>query len=280
MPIYDASYRRYEARAARHSERCWPVMREALRQILARRALIVLLACAWLPLLYPVGILFIATRAPELGGLLTADSRIFANFLAFQAYFALLAMLFGGAGLIAEDLRTGGVLVYLSRALSQRDYVLGKLAAAAALNLSVTLAPAAVLYLAAVALAPEQFLRWDLAWLAPAVALLALLMTALMSALTLAVSSLTRRSWMAGLALFAIVTGLDLTQAVLDQSMDLQAAVLLSPLGALRLLGAALFDKTAQSGVHWAWALIAVGGLTAAALAVLRRRVRAVEIVA
>jgi ABC-2 type transport system permease protein len=276
MPIYDASYRHYQARAPRHHQRFWPVAREALHQVAARRALIVLLLCAWLPLLYPIARLFAATRMPELAGMLAIDARLFGNFLALQAYFALLAMLFAGAGLIAEDLRTGGVLVYLSRALSPRDYIVGKLAAAAALNLSITLAPAAVLYLAALALAPDRFLRWDQAWLPPAIAALALLMSAVMSALTLAISSLTSRTWMAGLALFALVTGLDLTQAVLDRSMGLEAAVLLSPLGALRLLGNALFDNTGQSAVHWAWALLTIVGETrvSSRVAVMRRSPR------
>jgi len=53
--------------------------------------------------------------------------------------------------------------VYLSRPLTRRDYVLGKLGVLMLLNLSVTLVPALLLYLIALALAPDQFLKWDLA---------------------------------------------------------------------------------------------------------------------
>ena len=57
-----------------------------------------------------------------------------------------LLSIFGGAGLVANDLRTGAILVYLSRPLTRRDYVLGKLRVLLALNLSVTLVPGPLLY--------------------------------------------------------------------------------------------------------------------------------------
>ena len=38
MPIYEQTYRRYEARAPLRTVRFWPITREALRLILARRA--------------------------------------------------------------------------------------------------------------------------------------------------------------------------------------------------------------------------------------------------
>ena len=46
MPIYDQGYRRYEARGPLHQIRFWPITREALRLILAKRAFLLLLALA------------------------------------------------------------------------------------------------------------------------------------------------------------------------------------------------------------------------------------------
>ena len=48
-------------------------------------------------------------------------------------------------------------------------YLSGKLGVLLILNLSVTLAPALLLYAVALALAPELFWKWDLAWIGPAV---------------------------------------------------------------------------------------------------------------
>ena len=47
---------------------------------------------------------------------------------------------------MANDLRTGAILAYLSRPLTRRDYVLGKLLVPLLLNLAVTLVPGLLLY--------------------------------------------------------------------------------------------------------------------------------------
>ena len=70
---------------------------------------------------------YVVTRFPEAGRVLPVDGRLFGEFLNQQIGFTLLLSIFGGAGLIANDLRTGAILVYLSRPLTRRDYVLGKL---------------------------------------------------------------------------------------------------------------------------------------------------------
>jgi ABC-type transport system involved in multi-copper enzyme maturation permease subunit len=279
MPIYDASYRRYEARAPLRSWRFWPITREALRRIVASRTLLLLLLVSWIPFLFRVAQVFVAARMPELAPLLAVDARLFDSFLGLQVYFALMLTLFGGAGLIANDLNSGGLLLYFARAISRRDYVLGKLLALAALNLCVTLAPAALLYFLATALLPQRLLTWDLAWLPLSIAAQSLLITSLLSLMALACSSLTQRTWLAGAVLFATLLGLDLTQASLRLALGLDAAALLSPLSALRIAGHALFGGTAGA-LHWAFALVALVSCALGALAVLRWRVRAVEVVA
>ena len=262
MPIYDAVYRRYQARAPLHAWRFWPVAREALRQVLLRRMLILLLVLSWLPLLYPVGQLFIVARMPQLAPLLTVDARLLGDFLSVQTYLGLL------------------MLLYLSRAVSRRDYVMGKLAAALALTLSVTLAPSALLYVLAVAFLPARFLRWDLVWLAPAVSAQSLLIALVLSVSALVCSCLTRRAAISGIAFFALLMGLDLAQALLSSSLRLDAAPLLSPLSSLRIVGRALFGPASAEPVHWIWALLALLLFASAALAIVRRRVRSVEVVA
>src|SRR6266508_5457623 len=171
MPIYEQTYRRYEARAPLRTLRFWPITREALRLILARRAFLGLLLVAWGQFLFRVIQIYVVTRLPEAGRVLPIDGRMFGQFLAVQTLFTLLLSIFGGAGLIANDLRTGAILVYLSRPLTRRDYVLGKLGVLLALNLAVTLVPGLVLYLIGLALAPDLLLKWELAWISPAVVL-------------------------------------------------------------------------------------------------------------
>jgi len=280
MPIYDQGYRRYEARSPLHQVRFWPITREALRLILAKRAFLGLLAVAFVPFVVRVIQIYIVTRFPEAGRVLPIDGRLFGDFLNQQIGFTILLSIFGASGLVANDLRTGAILVYLSRPLTRRDYVAGKLLVPLLLNLSVTLVPGLALYLVGLALAPEQYLRWDLWWIAPAVVLHALAVSLVVSLVILAISSLSRSARVAGLSFVGLFFGLEMVRLVLQNGFHRREAVLLSLQADLAALGVALFGVVDRElDVPWAWPLLVLVLVCLACLAVLRARVRAVEIV-
>jgi ABC-2 type transport system permease protein len=280
VPIYEQTYRRYEAREPLRAVRFWPITREALRIILARRAFLALLAGSWIPFIVRVVQIYVVTRFPEAGRILPVDGRLFGEFLNQQIVFTLLLSIFGGAGLIANDLRTGAILVYLSRPLTRRDYVLGKLGVLLALNLSVTLVPGLLLYAIALALAPELFLKWSLAWIAPAVVLHSAVVSLSLSLLALAVSSLSRSARVAGLGFAGLFLGLEVVRGILAQGFGLRPVALLSLRADLRALGAGLFG-VAERGptLPWSWPAAVLLAASLLCLVILRSRVRAVEIV-
>ena len=65
MPIYDQGHRRYEAREPLRRVRFWPITREALRLILAKRAFLGLLAICWVPFVVRVIQVVLVTLFPE-----------------------------------------------------------------------------------------------------------------------------------------------------------------------------------------------------------------------
>jgi len=280
MPIYEQTYRRYEARAPLRTLRFWPITREALRLILARRAFLGLLLVAWGQFLFRVIQIYVVTRLPEAGRVLPIDGRMFGQFLGIQTLFTLLLSIFAGAGPIAHHPRTGAILVYLSRPLTRRDYVLGKLGVLMALNLSVTLVPGLLLYLIAIALAPDQFAQWSLAWIGPAVVLQSAVTSLVMSLIALAVSSLSRSARVAGLGFFGLVFGLEIVRGVLRALYDRPESALLSVQADLQSLGNALFGITDRAfQLPWAYPALVLFAVSLGCLAILRARVRAVEIV-
>jgi ABC-2 type transport system permease protein len=280
MPIYDQGYRRYVARAPLHRARFWPITREALRLVLVRRWFIGLVAGAFLPFVGRVIQIYIVTRFPEAGRILPLDGRLFGDFLRGQVWFALLLAVFGAAGLVANDLRTGAILVYLSRPLTRRDYVLGKLGVPMALGLAVTLVPALALYGVGLGLAPEQYARLDLWWIGPSIVLHSLAIALLVSLVTLAVSALSKSARVAGLAFVFVFLGLEAVRGVLQFGFNRAEAALLSLRADLDAVGAALFGSAVPAaGLHWGWSLLVLAAVAVACLAVLRARVRAVEIV-
>lgn len=279
MPIYEQAYRKYEARAETRAIRFWPITREALRLVLSKRAFIGLMVVGFIPFVVRVVQVYVVTRFPEAGRVLPVDGRLFGEFLNQQIGFTLLLSIFGGSGLVANDLRTGAILVYLSRPLTRRDYVLGKLGVVLGLNLAVTLVPGLLLYLIALGLAPDLFLKWSLAWIAPAVVLHSLVISLMVSLLTLAVSALSRSARVAGLAFAGVVVGLEIVRSVLAAMTDQPLAHLLSVQADLKAVGAQLFGLTVRGVAPAAYPPFVLALVALGCLAILRSRVRAVEIV-
>jgi ABC-2 type transport system permease protein len=280
VPIYEQSYRRHEARGPLRRVRFWPITREALRLVLARRAFLILLMMSWLPFAMRVIQVYVITRFPEVNRILPVDGRLFGDFLGWQALIAMFITIFAGAGLVANDLRTGAILVYLSRPLTRRDYVLGKLAVLLLLNLFITLVPALLLYLLALGLAPDQFWKWSPAWIGPAIVADSLVISAAVSVIALAISSLSRSARVAGIGFFGLLMGLEITRKTLYAVYGRPETALVSPLGALYSLGVALFDVADRAvTLPWLYAAGILALVAAGCLLVLRSRVRAVEIV-
>jgi ABC-2 type transport system permease protein len=279
MPIYDQAYRRYEARGPLRTLRSWPIMREALRLILAKRVFLGLLVMAWVPFVGFVIYIWALTQFPQAEKMFPVGGAVFARFFHWQELLVLILTAFAGAGLVANDLRTGAILVYLSRPLTRRDYVLGKMGVLLALILSVTMVPGLLLYGVAVALAPEHFLKWSLTWIAPAVVANSLVMALAWSLLMLAVSSLSKSARVAGLAFFGLVMSLEVVRGIVGLVYRWPGSMVLSLRSDLRALGDALFGLRPGPPVHWAWPALVVVAVAVACLFILRSRVRAVEIV-
>lgn len=280
MPIYEQAYRRWESRGPLRQIRFLPITREALRLILARRAFLGLLVVAWIPFIWNVIKLYILARYPEVKGLGEVNAQFFGSFLNGQLSWVTLLSIFGGAGLIANDLRTGGILVYLSRPLTRRDYVLGKVGVPLALNLSVTLVPCLALYAAALSLAPDRLLKWNLLWVGPAIVVQSLVIALGLGLLVLAVSSVSRSARVTGVALMALWVGLEMARALASNIFGRPEVALLSLQANVQAVGNAMFGvKDHSLTLFWVWPALALVLAALGCMAVLRSRVRAVEVV-
>jgi ABC-2 type transport system permease protein len=284
VPIYEQGYRRYEARGPLRTLRFWPITREALRLLLARKLFLVMMIGLWVPFIVFVFYVFLVTQVqgqmPQVQRLAPLGGRMFQVFLAIHSFLALFPALFGGAGLIASDLKSGAILVYLSRPLTRRDYVVGKLGVLLALTLSVTLVPGLALYAIAAGLAPQVLLTWEHARIAPAVALQSLVTVAVLSMLMLAISALTRSARVAGLTFFALLIALGPIVRLVRLIGGWPLVSLLSLMDDLRATGDALLGVESMRGTPpAALAAVVLAAVVIGAAFVLRTRVRAVEIV-
>ena len=207
-----------------------------------------------------------------------------ANFIGVQLVLVALLLAIVGAGLIAEDRRTGAMELYFSRPLTRRDYIVGKVLAAGLVPVGLLVVPYLLLWLLAVGTAPPEAASTMLGLLLPGLAG-SLLAAVLLTFTIVGVSALGERGRTVGALYFV---GIVILNALGDSLPDLgyDAAGYLSPLrniqtvvdaalgagGSGMLLG--MLTERPDTNASVLLALVCVVGLSAAGLGLLVWRVR------
>jgi hypothetical protein len=159
MAVYARGYRSYDGPMRETAFGAWSIFREGLRMALERRGvrwsliLIALYSCVTAGILY---FEFGLQATAEKTGLPISDmlGRLFDLNRQFRIYYriatpiALLATVLVGAGLVADDLRSRALSLYLVRPIRPLDYMLGKALIIPALMVPLCLVPGMLLYLA------------------------------------------------------------------------------------------------------------------------------------
>ena len=280
--IYEQHYRRLDASIPLRNQRWIPIAREGIKALVGFRAYLGLIAIAWLPVFARLVQVYFTTRFPEARRVVPVDDKLFFDFMGQQMPWMLLMSAYAGAGLIANDMRTGGLLLYLSRPLTLGDYILGKLSILFVSLSMVTLVPGLVLFLGARSLAPDVLGAASHLLLLPKIMAFALVMILPTAGLVLVMSALARNSRFAGLGFFFVFVGSTVAQAIAWRATRSSYAGLVSIQAAMRRVGEAIFQikptrMTADLPAEWAFAVLVI--LVLGCLYVLRTRVRAVEIV-
>jgi ABC-type transport system involved in multi-copper enzyme maturation permease subunit len=183
-----------------------------------------------------------------------------------------------GGGLIADDLDSMALTLYLSRPVTAADYLTAKAAILGTLTALIAILP---LVLTPILGALLALFPWNVALEAVGISiLLGLLVTAFFTALSLFLSSLTRRRSYAAAAVFAIVFGLVATETILSQlgSLNNPAILYLSPFEDFLAVARAAFGAPVGP-MDWAVSLAILLGVTVLTALATWIRMRAVEVV-
>ena len=276
MPIHSQGYRRREAGAATgRAFRGAPIAWLTLRQILARRALVAALALLVAPLLLEAAVLLVLGRFPDLAAVLPPVKELFGIALLVQMSFAVLVSVWAGTGLVADDFRTGALLVYFSRPLTRADYIAGKLAVIVALNFAVTALPLLLLWALAMALDRRE----GLAFVPVAIVVSSLLASLVLSAAAMAAGAVTRNGALGAALLAAGLVAFDVAAAVAPAGAALPLKMLALRRHAVSLTHALFGVVPGPAELHWAVALGCLLAIVAAAGVLVWRRLQAVEVV-
>jgi len=294
VPIYPQTYRQYDG-TLRRRFRWWTVAAQEL-SLLARARIfkgLVLLAMLHLLFYVLVVVLYDFSRQnmalfqqTELRFLLQqraflVDERLFYMFLHFQSYIVFLTLIYSGSGAIGNDFVNNLMEVYFAKPLTWIDYVLGKCCALAAVGLSLTALPAAllvVLHNALMADAAEFAATW---WWAPASFAFSSAMVAPAALGVLAASALSRSQRYAAIAVFMVVIASSGMGVLLAQMLrDPEYLVVSIPTVVDRIGIACLKQRGYLTRIDLGLAVGVLGAVCAVLFWIICRAVRRAEVAA
>ena len=278
MPIHDQGYRRYlGSRSA--VGRSWQVMtRAGMMSVITKRVFIGMMLWAWAPFVVRAVQIYVSETYTQ-ASFLAAKGETFREFLDQQGLFVFFMTIYVGAGLIANDRRANALQLYLSKPMTNGEYIAGKLAILVLFLVSVTFLPAMMLLVTQAMFAGDlTFVRNNI-YLVPAITLYSVLLVLLASTTMLALSSMSKSSRFVAVmyaGLFFFTLALFTTLRGITGSSKF---AWLAPTASLQQLGDWIFRLTPRYQVSPAIAGLAVVVLIAGSIWILMRRVRGVEIV-
>ena len=203
MPIYDLSYRQWSGVWTSHPYRWWVITRQGINILGRKRRFLVLMILSALPFVVRCVMLYLSTVLGRIP-LLTINAKFFEDFLSQQMFFVFIIAIYAGAGLIANDLKANALQIYFSKLSTRQDYVIGKLGVLFFFLALPTLVPGMLLFLLAVLFKSDPSF-WEQNYWVPASLLgYSLLIIVTYGIVMLAVSSLSKRSWFAGMVFAAL----------------------------------------------------------------------------
>jgi ABC-type transport system involved in multi-copper enzyme maturation permease subunit len=279
MPIHDLSYQHWAGEWTSHPYRWWVITRQGILLLAKRKSFLVILFLSMIPFLVRCVMLYFAVVMGRIQ-LIRVDERFFENFLTYQLYFfTFIIAIFSGAGLIANDLKANALQIYLSKAITRRDYLVGKLGVVVFFIALSTLVPGLLLFLLAAAFHSDvQFLR-QYSWVVLPIIGYSLIIVFANAFVVLALSSLNRSSRFAGIFFAAVVFFSQVLYGILSQLLDTKAVAWVSLSNNLTQVGDLLF-RTPLGFPMSPWiSVLVLAAVMAGSAWIIHSRIRAVEVV-
>jgi ABC-2 type transport system permease protein len=209
---------------------------------------------------------------------LPIDARFFGWLLLTQSYFAFGLALLVGPSLVSPDLVNGALPLYLSRPLSRWQYVTGKLLVLAALLSAITWTPLLLVFVLQASLDEGPWLA-EHAGIAGAILLGSLLLVVFLSLVSMAVSAWVRHRAVARGLLFALGVVPAVLGQVANEVLDVSWGDALNLALAWGRVLEGLFDVPLRTRLPLGGAWASLLATTAVAVLLLRRKLRAFEVV-
>jgi ABC-type transport system involved in multi-copper enzyme maturation permease subunit len=278
MPIHDLSYQHWAGEWTSHPYRWWVITRQGIILLVKKRMFMALIFLAMLPFLVRSVMLYFAVVIGRLQ-IVRVNAKFFEDFLTQQLFFTFIISIYAGAGLIANDLKANALQIYLSKAITRRDYLIGKLGVVVFFIGLVTLIPGLLLFLLAAAFHTDLTFLQQNAWLFLPITAYSLIVIFTNALVVLAMSSLNRSSRFSGIFYAALFFFSQILYGILNGLLHTSSIAWVSLSNNLTLLGNVLFGTPlAFRSSPWVSGFV-LAGIMLGSIWIIHSRVRAVEVV-
>ena len=281
MPIHRERYRRRGDGVDLRGGAWAVIATNGLRTLVRKRAFLFLMILAWIPVIVRGVQIWAAANVPGMSqiGMLAVTPRMFRDFLNQQEPLIFFITVYAGSGLIADDIRANALQLYLSRPITRTQYIAGKAAILMAVLASVTFVPAMLLLLLVPAFAGSMKFVIDNLSLVASISAYSVIQITLSVFLILALSSTSKSRWFvailyAGLAFFTHAVFGVIGAAVPGSSFSW-----VSIFANVRQVGDVLFRLPPRHDTHPLVSAAVIAIIVGISALVLRRRIRAIEVV-
>jgi ABC-2 type transport system permease protein len=288
MAVFDRLYRPYAGPFTAAWSRFLVITRYAMKDVFKSRVLIIFFTlCFVFPLVWLCAIYLrhnadlldlLGAMGADVTQWIPIDGFFFSIFMRVQGGFAFFLVLFIGPRLVSRDLANNGLALYLSRPFSQAEYVGGKVMILAGLTSLITWVPGMLLVGLQVSLEGVEWLSGH-SFVAPAILLGYWMWILVISFLALAISAWVRWRPLAGFFLLMIYLAGDFFALIVRALFHSDWGQLVNIRRLIQIVWASLLHLDPVDGppVFVAW--IALFGIIAFSLWMLRRKIRAYEVV-
>lgn len=281
MPIHRERYRRREGGIDLRGGAWAVIATNGIRALVRKRAFLVLIILAWIPVVIRGVQIWAAANVPGMSqiGALAVTPRMFRDFLNQQETLVFFITVYAGSGLIADDIRANALQLYLSRPITRTQYIAGKAAILMAALAAVTFVPALLLLLLVPAFAGSMTFLRDNASLVASIVAYSVVQITLSAFLILAMSSLSKSRWFVAILYAGLAFFTHAVFGVLGAAIQGSAFSWVSIFANVRQVGDVLFRMPPRHDTHPAISALAIVVIVTASALVLRRRIRAIEVV-
>lgn len=288
MAVYDREYRPYAGSMTPDWSRFLVVTRYALKDVFKSKLLIVYFTVCFIPFLVFLGMIYLrhnvdlldlmSAMGADISDFVPIDGFFFSIFMRIQGFFAFFLVLFIGPRLVSRDLANNGLALYLSRPFSRAEYVLGKATILVGLTSLVTWVPGMLLVILQVSLEGRTWLA-EYANVPTAILLGSWIWILVVAFLALAISAWVRWRPLAGFFLLMIYFAGDFFAFLVRVLFHTDWGQLVNIRRLVRIVWAGLLDLEPVAGPPVGVAWLALLGMIALSLWMLRRKIQAYEVV-